>query len=676
MSLVILDNLRLAFGGQTVFDGLSLRIGDRDRIGLVGPNGSGKTTLLRVLAGEQAVDSGDIHRARRLRVGYLPQDLAVTGDLPLAEFVLSSVPGRADLDRELADAERDLERASGAGAGEEELMELAARVADVHERLDHFERFFAEHEALRILAGLGFRADERDRSIAELSGGWKMRAVLASLLFQQPDLLLLDEPTNHLDMPSVAWLSGFLQRYNRAFVLISHDREFLNEQIDRVAAFEPEGFRQYNGNFDQYRRHRAEEEEVLRNRARNQEKERERMERFVERFRAKASKARQAQSRAKQLERMEEIEVIPTRQTMRIRFPAVPRTVNEVVKVEGLVKAYGDHVVFSGVDLFVQRGDKIGIIGPNGAGKTTLLKILAGELAADAGTVRVGRDVQVGYYAQHHADTLHPESTVYDEVARVNPEATPTRVRAVLGALLFSGDAVDKPIAVLSGGERARVALAKLLINPGTLLLMDEPTNHLDLESSEALAESLADYGGTVVFVSHNRRLIRALATKIWNIEDGRVETYPGTLDDYMYSQRLRLEQAASGAQRAEAAAAASRAEAPAAGDAARPAERGRGRDRERRRRQAEARKRRAAVLGPLERKVADLEARIEAIERAQKERGTALSDPAVYADAARRDELLGAYQADARKLEELTARWEHAVEELDAARAAFDAGR
>ncbi len=542
MSLVVLDGVSLFFGERKIVADLGLRIGEHDRIGLVGPNGSGKTTLLRMLAGQQEPDKGAITRAARVRIGYLPQDIAIEGGRTLIDFVLSSVPGREELDGELLATEAELAAAQGRGAGDDEMMDLATRIADIHERIDHFERFFAEHQAHRILAGLGFEPGDQSRDLGEFSGGWKMRAVLAGILFQQPDLALFDEPTNHLDMPSVAWFSDFLKAYKRSFVLISHDREFLNEQIARVVSFETEGVRQYSGNYDQYVRQRAEEAEILENKAKNLAREREKMEKFVERFRAQANKARAVQSRIKALEKMDDVEQYQRRKVMRFSFPAAARPVSEVARVEGLRKAYGDNVVFDDLDLVIRRGQKIGIIGKNGAGKTTLLRMIAGELPHDAGTIRLGSGVSLGYYAQHHADTLHPELTVYDEVRLANPDASIGQVRSVLGAFLFSGDDVDKPISVLSGGERARVALARLLIKPGNFLLMDEPTNHLDLESSESLAQSLAGYDGTIVFVSHNRRLIRTLANAIWNIEDGTVEPYPGTLDEYMYSLRLRRE--------------------------------------------------------------------------------------------------------------------------------------
>jgi ATP-binding cassette subfamily F protein 3 len=670
VSLLVLEGVTLSFGDRTIVAGLGLRIAERDRIGLCGPNGAGKTTLLRILADAQAIDRGRVERSRGLRIGTLPQDITVAGGRSLLGFVLGSVPGRAVLQDQLDAAEAELHDAPRTAAADDaSLMSLCARVADLHERLDHFERFYTEHEALTILAGLGFRAAERDRDLGELSGGWKMRAVLASLLFQQPDLLLLDEPTNHLDMPSVAWLSGFLRRYARAFVLISHDREFLNEQVARIVSFEPEGVRQYVGNHDQYVRQRAEEERVLENKAKNIQRQREHMERFVERFRAKSTKAKAAQSRVKALAKLEEVDTFTARKRLRIKFAPTPRTVAEVARLEGVVKAFGEHVVFPGVDLVLRRGEKVGIIGRNGVGKTTLLKMIAGELAADAGRIAIGAGVRVGYYAQHHAEALSADATVVEEVSRANPDALPARVRSVLGAFLFSGDDIDKPVRVLSGGERARVALARLLINPGSLLLMDEPSNHLDLDSSEALAESLAAFDGSLLFVSHNRSLVRRLATRIWNIEDGKVETYPGTLDEYMDSCRARLEAPERAGSLEHESDGTGTPDDDASPSAPAP-KRQRDEDRRRRREEAKRRQHRSRRLGPLQDKVATLEARIAELERGQKDRSEALADAAVYEDAARRDQLLSDYRRAAEKLEELTLRWEHAAKELERAEA------
>ena len=689
MSLVVFDSLSLGFGQKTIVADLNLRIGASDRIGLIGPNGSGKTSLLRMLAGQQSYDKGSLRFARGVRVGYLAQDLVVEGGQTLANFVVNSVPGRAELDARLAETEAALHEAQaglevalaagGDGEAEQErLMELAERLADVHERVAHFDAHFTEHEALRILAGLGFVAADSGRDLGEFSGGWKMRAVLAALLFQQPDLLLLDEPTNHLDLPSVAWFAAYLKRYQRAFVLVSHDREFLNEQISRVVSFEPEGVRQFSGNYEGYLKQRAEEEVLLENRAKNLAREREKTEQFIERFRAQATKAAAVQSRVKALEKMEEVKTFTRRQVMRFEFPPCERAGDVVLRVEGLRKAYGDHVVLADVDLTVRRGEKIGIIGVNGAGKTTLLRAIAGELPIEAGSINFGNRVKVGYYAQHHADTLRPDRTLFEEVAAEDPAAGQTRVRSILGAFLFSGDDVDKKVRVLSGGERARVALARLIIRPGNVMLMDEPTNHLDLDSSESLAESLKSYDGTLLFVSHNRSFVRKLATRIWDVSGGKVETYPGTLDEYMDSCRRRRDGEPEAGVKGEKALHAARpthvqvvagkgkpaavvvAEAPKQKD---------------RRREAELRNERNKVLGPLRKRVAEMEARIAGLEAAQKQRSAQLADPATYADDKLRASLLNGYQKDADTLEDLTRRWEIGVAELEQVEAELAAG-
>jgi ATP-binding cassette, subfamily F, member 3 len=697
VSSVIVEEVSLFFADRMIFDSLSLRLGPTDRIGLIGPNGSGKTTLLKVIAGEQEVDDGKVTKARGIRVGYLPQDLAISSGKTLIEMIMSSVPGRTKLQEDLAEAEAALEAAQHGGSGEggvdeDAMMEQVTAITELHERIDHFDRFFGEHEALAILAGLGFATGDEHRDIGELSGGWKMRGILAGLLFQRPDVLLLDEPTNHLDMPSVAWFSDFLKRHNGCFVLISHDREFLNEQINRVVSLELEGVRSYPGNYERYLVQRAEEEEILAGKARNLSLERERLTAFINRFRAQANKAKAVQSRVKMLEKMETVETFQKRGVMRFSFPPTARSVNEVVRVDGLKKSYGSHVVLSGVDLMIRRGEKVGIIGVNGAGKTTLLKMLAGELNQDTGTIKLGSGVTVGYYAQHHADTLDMNATIYEIVARANAEATPARLRSILGAFMFSGDDIDKPAKVLSGGERARVALARLLVAPGNLLMMDEPTNHLDLDSSESLSQSLTTYDGAILFVSHNRSLVRKLATRIWNVEGGRVDNYAGTLDEYLYSmaQRRQAEQDAEAGKKSGSAVAAvtamskvasvgSNQGAPSSSSgsgvnaAAAAAAKSREDDKARKRREADERSKRNQKLGPLEKQVQQLEARIAELEVLQTGRSGELADPAVYADDARRRKLLSDYQQGQEKLEELNARWETAAAELEQAKAAME---
>ncbi len=730
MSVVVLENISLGFGKQVLFEGLGLRIADRDRIGLIGPNGSGKTSILRIIAREQAPDAGSIEFRRGARLGYLPQELEFSSDQTLRSFVRDSVAGRAWLESEVEAAEREMERlrrlrqgnggegsgeggggAEGEGGGEggggaegdrsgegeaeldAEMIALAERLSGLHERLTHYDIHYSEREAYHILAGLGFKPNDLDRCVHELSGGWKMRAMLASLLFQQPDLLLLDEPTNHLDMPTVAWFADFLKSHRRACVLICHDREFLNEQIERIISIEQEGVRQYAGNYEAYVKQRAEEEAVLENKAKNLERQRQQAQRFISRNRARKDRSRQVQSRIKALEKMESAELYRKRRVMRFSFPPCPRAGQDVVRVQGLRKAYGQHVVFDGLDLNVQRGEKIGIIGSNGAGKTTLLKLMAGELTPDGGVVELGTNVNPGYFAQHLAESLSPNATAFEEVAMRDPDASITRVRTLLGAFLFSGDDVDKKIHVLSGGERSRVALARLLINPGNLLMMDEPTNHLDLESSESLADSLSTYDGTLVFVSHNRSLVRRLATRIWHVEAGKVETYPGTLDEYMDSCKKRTERQDAKEQRPDkdprasssdrtdnarkagpTAMAAPATKAATAGTTAKAgqatpqkAERGkRAAEKERKRLQALVREERSRRLSAVKKRVSELEEEITRVEELQKERSELLADPGVYADKERSTELIRSFREDKQKLEELTFEWEQAQARLE----------
>lgn len=665
MSLVVFANVGLGFGKKQLVDGLDLRIGRGDRIGLVGPNGSGKSSLMKMVAGQLEPDAGSLNRQRGLRVGYLAQDLSPPTEQTVLQTVVRSVPGRAELETERDAAERELAESTDEG-NEERMMEAATWIADVHERLAGFEQTFSEHEAHRILAGLGFADHEHDRDIGELSGGWRMRAMLAALLFSRPDLLLLDEPTNHLDLPTVAWFGAFLRRYPASFVLICHDREFLNEQIDRVVSLEPEGVRQFRGNFEQYVKQRVEEEIVLENQARNLEREREKAEQFIERFRAQANKAKAVQSRIKQLAKMDEVQTFTRRKVMRFSFPACQRAGNEVLRVEGLAKRFDAHTVFEGVDLRVARGDRIGIIGVNGAGKTTLLRTVANELQPNEGEITLGHKVKLGYYAQHHADTLSGSQTILESVSERNRGEGETAVRNMLGAFLFSDEDVDKPIRVLSGGERARVALARLLVDPGNLVLMDEPTNHLDLESSDSLAESLATYDGTLVFVSHNRSFVRKLANRIWNVENGAVEDYPGTLDEYL--ERHRAEEG--GRKKAATAVAPTEststpAAKPSSATKSRPVE-SRAEKKARKREEAERRAKEQRTLGPLRKKITALEATIEELETVQRQRNLDLADPVIYGDAPRRNELLTAYQDDQQRLSDASEAWEAATMELE----------
>ncbi|HEX5745716.1 MAG TPA: ABC-F family ATP-binding cassette domain-containing protein [Archangium sp.] len=653
MSLVIAQDICLSYGKKVLFDNESFALSPKDRIGLVGANGTGKSSLMKILAGVQNPDSGTLTYRRKSRIGYLPQELAGLPEGSVVDAVMSTVPGRDALEARL----RETEEALGKAANEEEQLELAQTLADLHTELDHFEEHYGRHHAERILKGLGFREADLAKPTGALSGGWRMRAALAGLLLQDPDLLLMDEPTNHLDVPTLAWFDGFLKRSNKAVVLISHDRDFLNRQVDRILSLELEGLRSYVGNYDTYKRQRAEEMEQLKAQAERVEARKAELQAFIDRFGAKATKARQAKSKEKQLEKMEDVQVLEERATMRFRFPEVERSGRDVMTLEGIQKRYGEAVVYSGLDARVERGQRIAVVGANGAGKTTLLKIIAGELVPDGGTVKLGHNVVMGYYAQHHGDKLNKHNSIIEEVRPLAADKPESFVRGVLGAFMFSGDDVDKPVGVLSGGERARVALAKLLLVPSNLLLMDEPTNHLDLDSTEMLIEALKGYGGTLVFVSHNRSFVNGLSTHVWDVVGGKVVPHPGNLDDYLYhqeQQRLAAEAAGLGEKVAE--------KGPAAGLT----------EKDRKRMEAEARQKRSVVEGPIKKEIAKLEEAIAKLEAAQKEREAQLADPVLYNDFAKAKPLMDTHREGKEQLEQLYAQWEAAQEKLAEASASL----
>jgi ATP-binding cassette subfamily F protein 3 len=662
MSLVVASRLSLAFGPKVILRDAGFSIGPTDRIGLVGANGTGKSTLLKILAGELHPDAGELTWRRGARAAYLPQDVAELPPGTLVESVLAAVPGRGALEERLLQAEA----AAATARGEAEQLEVAQALADLHDALDHFEDRFGRRRAERLLDGLGFTAADLPRDVRTFSGGWKMRAALAGLLLADPDLLLLDEPTNHLDIPTLEWFDAFLRGTRRAVVLISHDREFLDRQVDRILSLELEGLRAWTGNYEDYRRQRAEMEAQLEAQARRVEARRAELQGFIDRFGAKATKAAQARSKQKQLDRMEEVETLDQRATLRFRFADAPRSGREVLKLRALSKSYGDKRVYRSLDATILRGERIGVIGPNGAGKTTLLKLAAGETAPDAGTVELGHGVVAGYYAQHHFDPqaaegvslaraaggLDPAKTVLETLWDLVPDRGEAYVRSVAGSFLFSGEDAEKRVAVLSGGERARVALARLLLVPANLLILDEPTNHLDLDSSEALIDALKGYEGTLLFVSHNRSFLNQLATAIWEVRDGGLLPHPGNLDDWLYHQRQL------------AAAAAPAASAGDAGGAATP-EAARGGDRDRKRTEAEARNARYRLEKPIREEIARLEAEIDRREKEEREATAALADPALYQDYARARPHVDRQREAREALEGLYAAWEAAQARL-----------
>jgi ATP-binding cassette subfamily F protein 3 len=524
--VIAVESISKSYGGQVLFRELSWRIAERERIGLVGPNGAGKTTLCRILAGLEEPDAGGVSRPRGTTVGYLAQEAAASGE---GSVLAEALAGFADVWA----LERDMEEVAAALASTP-TEALTARYGDLQHRFEALGGYRLESQARAILSGLGFRPDELTRPVSEFSGGWRMRAALARLLLLAPSLLLLDEPTNHLDLESLGWLEDFLSGYSGTVVVVSHDRYFLNRMVTSIAELSTAGLSVYQGDYDDYLVERQARHALLEAQARNQAKRIEEIERFIARFRYQATKARQVQSRIKMLERVDRIEVPGAARRIHFKFPEPPRTGRRVATLAGLHKAYGDNVVYAGVDFAVERGQRVALVGENGAGKSTLLKILAGILPFERGERTLGAHVAVHYYAQHQLDALTPSNSVLEELIAAAPGLPHTRLRAILGAFLLSGDAVDKKVAVLSGGEKARLALAKMLVHPAALLCLDEPTNHLDLASREVLEEALAVFPGTIVFISHDRYFINRIATEVTHVEHGRLTRHLGGYDDYL----------------------------------------------------------------------------------------------------------------------------------------------
>jgi len=526
--VIQLESVSKGYGGQPLFREITWTITSGERIGLVGPNGTGKTTVCRILAAVEEPDEGRVSRARGTTVGYLPQEVAVSGDRSVLGEALSGFDDVWALEREMESVAATLAGAPADGDT------LTARYGDLQHRFDALGGYRLETEAKTILGGLGFKAADFARPVTEFSGGWRMRAALARLLLLRPSLLLLDEPTNHLDLESLGWLESFLAGYDGTVVVVSHDRYFLNRMVTSIADLDGGALTLYPGDYDAFLVEREARRELLEAQARNQAKRIAEVERFIERFRYQATKARQVQSRVKMLDRIERIELGRAARHIRLAFPQPPRTARRVASLHGITKAYGDNVVYKGADFDVERGEKVALVGVNGAGKSTLLKMLAGTLIPDAGERTLGAHVAVHYYAQHQLDALDPAHTILEELETVAPELGHTRVRTILGAFLFSGDAVEKKIKVLSGGEKARVALAKMLVRPAALLCMDEPTNHLDLASREVLEDALGAFPGTIVFISHDRYFINRIGTRIVQVDRGTLTSHLGSYDDYL----------------------------------------------------------------------------------------------------------------------------------------------
>jgi ATP-binding cassette subfamily F protein 3 len=652
--VIQLTEITKSFGDRTLFDRVTWQIGDGERVGLCGPNGAGKTTLLKILAGIDEPDSGAVAKPAGLTIGYLPQDGLTHRGRTVFEEASSAFQPLLDMKAEMHEIEHKLADAS---IPEDQHDAMLTRYAELQDRFRLDEGYSMDLRIATVLRGLGFAPDDTERPCETFSGGWQMRIALAKLLLGRPNLLLLDEPTNHLDLEARNWLEEYLGAYPYAVILVSHDRYFLDAVVTRITDVHLRKLTDYVGNYSRYVELRDAMLERLRQAKQEQDEEIARVKLFIDRFRYKATKAAQVQSRIKMLEKVVPIEVPPERKRIHFRFPDCIKSGRTVLELKHARKSYDRVTVFRDVSLHVERGDRIALVGPNGTGKSTLMRMLSGEEAPDSGTRTLGHQVVMEYFAQDEATRLDPALTVYETLASGSPNDMVPAIRNILGGFLFSGDDIYKKAAVLSGGERTRLAVARMLLRPSNTLLLDEPTNHLDLDSKDVLLDALEDYGGTLIIVSHDRYFVEKLATKIIEIGHGEASVYPGTYTEFLWHKEHPADQRPTPKEPPSKSRATPNAQGRNQGPG--PKDQGPKDDRGARKRQEAERKKQQRAAEALQKRIAELEGRIAEREAKVKDLEAAMSAPGFYDDRDASKHVLEQHQALMWEVGDLMAQWE-----------------
>jgi len=657
--MLTINNLDILYGDKHLFNNVTARINDNDRIGLVGVNGTGKSTLLKVICNIIETDPGVVNRPKCFSMAYLPQEAtALDTGRTIYQEAENAFAEALVLQQDLDEVNRQLAAVEPENA---EFSNLLKQQGELQHRLGGIDIFRVQSRIEKVLMGLGFSLEDFDRPSSSLSGGWLMRLMLAKLLLAMPDLLLLDEPTNHLDLDSLTWLENFLLTYDGGLVIISHDRTFLDQVTSITWELSLGRLTAFKGNYSKYVADKEIRMQVERAAYANQQAQIRQTMRFVQRFRAKSTKAKQVQSRLKQLSRMERIELADTEQEVSFHFPPAAPGGRLALDIELLGKGYENRDVFQDVSFQLQRGDKMAVVGVNGAGKSTLMKILAGLVRQDTGEIRPGHNVKISYFGQHQAQELASSLTALQTLSAVAGDMSVTEMRSLLGTFLFKGEEVDKKVQVLSGGEKSRLALAKMIVQPANLLILDEPTNHLDMSSQEVLQEAMAQYDGTIIIVSHNRHFVNRFINKVLEIKNGRATLYEGNIEDYIY--KLKILQEGNKTDRKDGSTPGETAAETVVKQKSKAA----------RQEQAKIRQEKSRKLNPLKKRVEQAEEEIGKLETRKKELELLMADPHLYQDQDKFAECSKEYNALERKLERLYQGWEEVQAQIEITEAEFE---